>query len=488
LSAKARRASLLICRGALVSLGLAAGCGQVLGIDDPPAVSECVQTADCGRGFRCVDFECVDECAGATCAAGGGAGDAHSGGASGNGDSGEGGRPAGFGGEAGRSGSSGGEAGAHGGEAGRTSSEGGMAGTSLGAGGAGADSGTSGAGGDAGGPSVTEECTAETSLCLICENGRYQPGTRCPDGACSESDGCINPRSCGGVTARCGANASCCRSLPLPGGTFSRSCDADCQDCDAAPRNYPASVSAFSLDAFEVTVARFRAFVVQYSGVAPEAGSGKNPRNPADEGWRTAWDEHLPGTRAALELSLSDDPDDPYDLCGPNGTWTAGPDLNESKPINCVDFYVAYAFCIWDGGRLPTEAEWNFAAAGGDEERVYPWSSPPESTYITAIHAVHGQSDDAPLGPSEVGKLPDGDGRFGHADLAGNVAEWVFDDSSICYPTPDQCSDCGYSSADSLRVLRGGSFIDAPDNVAVESRLAASEGYSFAGFRCVRDI
>jgi formylglycine-generating enzyme required for sulfatase activity len=255
------------------------------------------------------------------------------------------------------------------------------------------------------------------------------------------------------------------------------------------PRDYPASVSAFSLDAFEVTVARFRTFVVLYSGAKPEAGSGKNPRNPADEGWRTAWNELLPDTRDELELSLSDDPDDPYDLCGPHGTWTAGPDLNESKPINCVNFYLAYAFCIWDGARLPTEAEWNFAAAGGDEQRVYPWSSPPESTYITEEHAVYGQADDdVPLGPKEVGKLPAGDGRFGHSDLAGNVAEWVFDDSSICYPTPDQCSDCGYSSADSLRVIRGGSFIDDWASIAVEGRLAAVDGLSFAGFRCARDL
>jgi formylglycine-generating enzyme required for sulfatase activity len=276
--------------------------------------------------------------------------------------------------------------------------------------------------------------------------------------------------------------------LPLPGGAFSRSCDTACQACEAVPRDYPASVSAFALDEFEVTVARFRSFVVQYSGVKPEAGSGRNPRNQSDQGWRSAWDDYLPDTREALELSISDDPNDDYDFCGPLGTWTAQEGVNESKPINCVNYYLATAFCIWDGGRLPTAAEWNFAAAGGDQERVYPWSSPPESVYITQNHAVHGQAEDAPLGPSEVGQLPAGDGRFGHADLAGNVAEWVFDDSSACYPTPDQCSDCGYSSADSLRVLRGGSFLDGPQSIAVENRLAASEGFSVAGFRCARDL
>jgi len=493
LSGAIRRGISFTVRAAFTALGLATGCGQLLGLEDPPAPSECVKDADCGSGRTCVEFECVDVCRGSACTANGGqAGEpAHN--PAGGAGAGEG----GTGGEAGAGASSGaGEAAS--GASGRGGQSGSSSSTSGGAGGA--DGGSSGVppmggeGGEtpttggAGGAPAAPECEPEDSRCFVCAGERYVADTQCREGACTEASGCINPRSCSGGVTRCGSNENCCKSLPAPGGEFLRSCDAYCQACDPVPRDHPATLGNFALDAFEVTVSRFRTFVVQYSGLKPEAGSGKNARNAADVGWRAAWNEFLPDTREELERSISDDPESVEDLCGELGTWTSTPDVNEKKPINCVSFYLAYAFCIWDGGRLPTEAEWNYAATGGSEQRVYPWSSPPESSQIGAEHAVFGQSEDYPLGPSDVGQLPAGNGRFGHSDLAGNVAEWVFDDYASCYPTPDQCSDCGYSSADSLRVLRGGSFVSADSGVLVESRIAAGEGYNFAGFRCARDL
>jgi formylglycine-generating enzyme required for sulfatase activity len=56
-------------------------------------------------------------------------------------------------------------------------------------------------------------------------------------------------------------------------------------------------------------------------------------------------------------------------------TWTKRAGQNENLPINCVTWHEAYAFCIWDGGFLPSGTEWEYAAVGGSQQRYYPWGS-----------------------------------------------------------------------------------------------------------------
>ena len=126
--------------------------------------------------------------------------------------------------------------------------------------------------------------------------------------------------------------------------------------------------------------------------------------------------------------------------CGPRP-----PPRTENRPINCVTWYEVYAFCIWDGGFLPSDAEWNYVASGGSDQRVYPWSSPPTSETIDCSYANYGGGTFGGLanyctagGTNDVGsESPKGDGKWGHADLGGNVWEWVLD-----YGSGGACTDC----------------------------------------------
>ena len=142
-----------------------------------------------------------------------------------------------------------------------------------------------------------------------------------------------------------------------------------------------------------------------------------------------------------------------------------------------MSWYVATAFCIWDGGYLPTEAE--CAASGGEEQRAYPWSSPATDTTLDCVLA-----DFMGCGPgtSAVGTHSSGNGRWGTADLAGNVWEWVLDASGT-YTNP--CDDCA-ALAGTTRVVRGGSFVSADQNLRAADRFqyAANSHNDNVGWRC----
>jgi formylglycine-generating enzyme required for sulfatase activity len=269
----------------------------------------------------------------------------------------------------------------------------------------------------------------------------------------------------------------------MPGANFPRSCDY-CSCGSVEPQQYPATVGSFSLDAYEVTVGRMHRFLAAYdNGWRPEPGEGKNPRDDEDNGWDADWGASLPST--ALELS---------DALGssscPYATWTPLPNENATLPINCVSWFVAQAFCVWDNGRLPTEAEWNYAAGNGSQERFYPWSDPHDSQTLSDEYAVYAVDGNI-VGPESVGTKPKGRGYFGQYDLAGNVAEWTLDAFQICYLTPDACNNCGASvSDDGQRTYRGGHFGSSPDELAVSARNSYIDTDSppIIGFRCARDL
>jgi formylglycine-generating enzyme required for sulfatase activity len=222
---------------------------------------------------------------------------------------------------------------------------------------------------------------------------------------------------------------------------------------------------------------RFRKSVEAGKGIMtspPADGSGANPNLPGS-GWQSAWNASLAANTSALTSAVK---------CFTGyETWTDSTGSNENRPINCTTWYEAFAFCIWDGGRLPTEAEWNYAAAGGSEQRAYPWSSayPPGSTTIDSSYAVYNTSSAANVGS----KSPKGDSKWGQADMAGNVWERVLD-WYASYPNP--CNNCANLTVASNRVFRGGSFGLSASSLLSSIRIAdipSSRGF-YMGSRCAR--
>jgi formylglycine-generating enzyme required for sulfatase activity len=264
--------------------------------------------------------------------------------------------------------------------------------------------------------------------------------------------------------------------LLVPGGTFDRSYDG----VDFTDPNYPATVADFYLDKYEITVGRFRVFVNAGMGTQakpPASGVGANPLI-SGSGWDSTWKTNLAATTAALTTKLK---------CQTGyQTWTDTVGSNESMPVNCLDWYTAFAFCAWDGGRLPTEAEWNYAASGGSEQRYYPWSSPPTSTTIDDSYAVYCGGLCFPLNVGS--KSPTGDGRWGQSDLAGNVVEWTLDWYDTYQVSCNNCADITDTTA-SLRVIRGGNFFNSASYLRSASRYSNVLPwgyYSFNGARCAR--
>ena len=169
-------------------------------------------------------------------------------------------------------------------------------------------------------------------------------------------------------------------------------------------------------------------------------------------------------------------------------TWTMDRSEDKTLPITCVSWYEAMAFCVWDGGRLPTEAEWEYAAAGGDENRLYPWDplSAPEDDCLLANWPGCGVQS-----PRSVGLTPDGAARWGHQDLAGNVWEWVFDwyDSGWYDEVSTSDRDVANLTEAHYRVIRGGSFNYAAAYHRVAERnggVPPADHFGAIGFRCAR--
>jgi formylglycine-generating enzyme required for sulfatase activity len=311
-------------------------------------------------------------------------------------------------------------------------------------------------------------------------------GAAASDGRASDAGPVL---SCIGLAPICGptGTSSCCGSPLVPGGTFYRSYDP-VGDGMYPSMSAPATVSDFRLDTYEVTVGRFRQFVNAGMGTQanpPAAGAGARTLNGLANqgGWDPSDNSNLTANTAALEAGVQ--------CYAAYQTWTDSPGANEALPMDCMTWYEGFAFCVWDGGFLPTEAEWNYAAAGGSDQRAYPWSSPVSSVSLDCSYANY---DPGPAcvngttgGANRVGsESPKGDGKYGQADLAGNVWEWALDWYNSTYQTP--CDDCANLTAASLKVQLGGALYNPGTILRTGYRgytMPGPRGFGY-GVRCAR--
>ena len=142
--------------------------------------------------------------------------------------------------------------------------------------------------------------------------------------------------------------------------------------------------------------------------------------------------------------------------------------LDADLPVVHVSWYEADAWCRWAGRRLPTEAEWELAAACRELKRAYPWGEDPPSPDRANL-------DGSRLGCADVGAYSAGDSAFGCRQLIGNVWEWTASDF-VPYPGFSPNPDRHYSEpwfGSEFKVLRGGSW-------ATRSRLIRNTFRNFA--------
>ena len=303
----------------------------------------------------------------------------------------------------------------------------------------------------------------------------------------------------------------------IAGGSFEMGGDNEQADADEYPK-HRVQVSPFYIDETEVTNAAFQKFVdaTGYITTAERKPDWEVMKKTLPPGTPKPPDSLL--VEASLVFKKTTGPVDLNDYSqwwswvkGANWKHPQGPGSSikgkENYPVVHISWDDAIAYCKWAGKRLPTEAEWEFAARGGLVNAVYPWGNEPvnagkpkcnswEGRFPYLNEAKDGYFTSAPV----KSFAPNGYGLY---DMAGNVWEWCsdwykYDYYSTCKekttvnPKGPETSYDPQEPYTAKRSLRGGSFLCNDSycsgyRVARRRKSSPDTGLEHAGFRCVKD-
>ncbi len=222
--------------------------------------------------------------------------------------------------------------------------------------------------------------------------------------------------------------------VSIPGGSFMMGSDSG--NSDERPV-HEVTVQAFEMNRTEVTIGQYLSCVLDGACSSPDTGEYCN------------WDKAGRG----------------------------------NHPVNCVDWQQANDFCEFAGGRLPSEAEWEYAARGGGQDITYPWGDEsPSCTYAVMDDRGNGCGEDRTCA---VCSKTAGNTEQGLCDMAGNVWEWVQDWYHSDYNEAPSDGSAWETPSGSHRVRRGGSFYLDGDYLRASDRDDDVPWARFGvGFRC----
>ena len=361
---------------------------------------------------------------------------------------------------------------------------------------------------DGKGCSAGTDCVSQVCKDTKCQAPRPDDGVKNGDetdvdcgGASADSPRCATGKTCKAhadcASDGCGYDGKCALARSCAGHFGGDTCGAgevgepgaqheSC--CATAPIS--SAPDATLLDKYVITAGRMRQFIERTNGNLRGFVEGLQG-NPD---WKPEWSAMLPTSVSEANFHL-----------GPKGHGTArrGCDLGDSrartywmsdaenqalgeprghsfskdildpKALNCVDFYMLQALCIWDGGRLATHAEIRTAWQAG-ENRVYPWGNDWTPSKVIwkwgySFPQVYDQGNFVFI--AAPGRAPTGNGKFGHADLAGLVYEVTSDISG------DKVTWGGNGSWEGHAVEKNG---------AAYGQTEATRAYWATGGRCAR--